>query len=208
MGAAEIRERLDGFDRRYAEDWSHWSSLMETTGPSTPDAIRMLDRLLRKWQALRPNPYRTAVGENGLDQVLQGTLPLIDSLGDLDLCRSELKADGAERTLARLWDVLLELPARGHAGCVGISKVVMLLTAGRLGPALDSFVRRSLQVRKPPASAAEWIALMRAISRDIAAFEDRHGRLQQLAGSGFSTIGIGRLYDMLAGPREDRERRK
>ena len=47
--------------------------------------------------------------------------------------------------------------ANGTASCVGITKAVMLLTDGRIGPALDSQVRLNLGVAKP-INAEEWIS--------------------------------------------------
>ena len=76
----------------------------------------------------------------------------------------------------------------------------MLLTDGRIGPALDSEVRKNAGIKKPQ-SAETWIEILYDVAEDIAAFEQSYGvRLPWLAPEGFRHLEYGRLYDMALGP--------
>lgn len=85
------------------------------------------------------------------------------------------------------------------ASCVGISKAVLLLTDGRIGPALDSQVRTWLGISKPKTAAA-WIGVLEGVSEDIAEFEARNGPLRDAVPARFAHLAYGRLYDMAFGP--------
>ena len=111
----------------------------------------------------------------------------------------------AEEALEQLWGTFQRLshqgPVRnGLAGVVGISKAVLLLTEGRVGPAFDSEVRCRLGIPKPE-DAREWIQALRLASRDIHAFETANKcALQSAAPSPFASMHTGRIYDMALGP--------
>jgi hypothetical protein len=92
------------------------------------------------------------------------------------------------------------LPTSGVASCVGITKAVLLLTDGRIGPAFDSQVRRRLGVARPT-TYREWLQALEEIGEDIAVFESAHGPLTKAVPAHFAQIPYGRLYDMALGPR-------
>src|SRR5262249_45567210 len=99
-----------------------------------------------------------------------------------------------------LWAVLSKLPQRDSASCVGITKAIMLLSYGRIGPAFDSIVRKKLGLKYRLRSSEEWVAVLRGISEDIHAFEERHGSLAAIVPEPFAKYQVGRLYDMVLGP--------
>ena len=68
----------------------------------------------------------------------------------------------------------------GLAGVVGISKAVLLLSDGRVGPAFDSQVRGHLNIAAIN-NAAAWIEALQVANQDIHAFEVANATtLQQL----------------------------
>jgi hypothetical protein len=76
----------------------------------------------------------------------------------------------------------------------------VLATLGRIGPALDTVVRKRLGISEPR-SGEEWVALLHAISADLARFERRHRTLlESLVEDQWKPIQVGRVYDMVAGP--------
>jgi hypothetical protein len=100
--------------------------------------------------------------------------------------------------------VFLELTCRGAASCVGVSKAVLLVTRGAVGPALDSQARRALKIRHPR-DAEAWITCLQSVSEDIVRFESRYSiRLEELAPDAWRPLPLGRVYDMMIGPREQR----
>ena len=99
-----------------------------------------------------------------------------------------------------LWATFSKLPQKGSASCVGITKAIMLLTNGRIGPAFDSIVRKKLGLKDHLRSSEEWIGVLRGISEDILAFEKLHGRLADIVPDQFAGYQVGRLYDMVLGP--------
>jgi hypothetical protein len=107
-----------------------------------------------------------------------------------------------ERTaLQNLWDVFSSLQQVGTASCVAITKAVLLLSYGRIGPAFDSQVRKKLRIGHL-LTAADWITALNDVSDDIRAFESTHGiSLPHAVPPQFSTLAYGRLYDMALGPR-------
>jgi len=86
------------------------------------------------------------------------------------------------------------------AGVVGISKAVLFLTDGRVGPAFDSEVRKHLGISEPE-SAAEWIHALDLANQDIRAFQEANNcTFRQAAPQHFSHLHAGRIYDMALGP--------
>jgi hypothetical protein len=83
---------------------------------------------------------------------------------------------------------------------VGITKAVLLLTEGRIGPAFDSGVRRNAGV-KAPKTYREWLWALDEMSDDLSAFEAVSGPLPLVVSRRFADLGVGRLYDMALGPR-------
>ena len=198
MQPAEVRAGLDRFSRDYVTDWDAWLA----TEPA--DRPMMLGKILRRWQATRPYAMRRLRSERLHDPpYLEDLLaraedPLLE-VQDLSLASIQTRTPTQQVSMFRLWRVFADLTTTGSASCVGISKAVLLLTDGHIGPALDSFVRARLGVDKP-ANATGWLQILDAASADLLAYEALHGPLADAAPPAYRHLASGRLYDMVFGP--------
>lgn len=196
---AQIRADVDGFASRYVEDWDTWLS-------GGPDGRpELFGRILRKWQATRPLPMRRLRKEAQhqapfLDDLCEATEEPVRVLADLSVLTIAERTPAQQKALETLWTIFSRLPASGVATCVGITKGMLLVTNGRIGPAFDSQVRRKLCVARPT-TYAEWLAILQEIGEDIAIFERAHGPITEFVPSRFAHLAYGRLYDMALGPR-------
>lgn len=190
---------MDGFDTRYAGDWEAWLAV-------EPRAkARLFGQILRKWKATRPKKMRRIRSEaqHGapfLEDLLEMAAEPLERLGDLTVLTVAHRTARQSQALVDLWALFSSLPSDGTASCVGITKAVLLLTDGRIGPALDSNVRERIGVGRPETCAA-WIEILEGVAQDIAAFEPRNGSLDQAVSPPFAHLAYGRLYDMALGPR-------
>jgi hypothetical protein len=138
-----------------------------------------------------------------LDDLVGDALPYVGELGMLSVRDIERASDAELEPLVSLWGVLIRLTTMDDATCVGISKAVMLLTRGRIGPAFDRIARDNLRISTPPLDARAWINCLRIVSKDINAFESKHQVSLDLIPSYVTKpLSAGRIYDMLVGPRE------
>jgi len=195
----QVRDDVDSFSARYIEDWNVWIN-------ANFDArLHLFGRILRKWQATRPLAMRRlkAEAKHGppyLDDLLELAAPPLCALADLTVVTIANRTTEQNNALATLWTIFLRLPTSGDASCVGITKAILLLTNGKIGPALDSQVRNKLGVNRP-LTCRNWIQILQDVSEDIAAFESRRGPLTKAVPTRFSQLAYGRLYDMALGPR-------
>ena len=195
----EVTAAIAGFSSKYVDDWTLWLGIPFEERPAG------LGKLLRKWQATRPHKMRRCRDEADhaepfLDDLVNDAAPVICDLKELNLTTFGRIGKEQLAGLASLWTIFQQLPLRGKASCVGITKAVMLLTDGSIGPALDSHVRKNAVIKKPQTAEA-WIKVRHDVAEDIAAFELSCGaRLSSLAPEGFRHLEYGRLYDMALGP--------
>ncbi len=195
----QVRAAVKGFAVRYGEDWQAWLAAHRDARPE------LFGRILRRWQATRPLAMRRlrAEAEHGapfLDALLESAAEPLSALGDLSVLTLAQRAPEQDEALAALWDIFSRLPTSGRASCVGITKAVLLLTDGRMGPAFDSQVRTKLGVGRP-ATCRKWLRTLQDIGEDIAMFESTHGSLTKAVPVQFAHLAYGRLYDMALGPR-------
>jgi hypothetical protein len=192
---------VDGFAARYAEDWRAWLAA------GTAARSELFGQILRKWQATRPLAMRRLRAEARhnppfLEDLLTEASEHIAGLGNLNVLTIRERTKSQSQALMDLWRILGRLPTSGTASCVGISKALLLLTEGRLGPAFDSIVRKQLGIGKPRnVTCAVWIATLEEVAEDIRAFEAAHGSLTKAVPQCFAHLAYGRLYDMALGPR-------
>ena len=108
-----------------------------------------------------------------------------------------------DEALANVWGVFLHVTTTGLASCVGITKAVFRLTDGRVGPALDSTVRKRVRVRGPANSISrpDWLQILEGVGDDISAFESANGPLARVVSPRFADLANGRRYDTALGPR-------
>lgn len=206
LNVALFRDRIRRFDESYVRDWQSWVHALQ----DQRNVAGNFGRVLRKWQACRPNRMRRAKGETNhnppyLEDLIADANPSVQALLDFDMRLPASLTQQAQEALEQLWDVFQTLsyqgPSRnGLAGAVGISKAVLLLTEGRVGPAFDSKVRSRVGIRTPE-NAREWIRGLQVVSRDIQAFEKANQcTLHEAAPSRFAAMHSGRIYDMALGP--------
>ena len=158
-------------------------------------------KLLGPWQCGVCEPRR-GTSLPFLRILLTSASECIETLGNLNVLTIRERTESQGQALMDLWRILGQLPTSGTASCVGISKALLLLTNGRLGPAFDSKVRRQLGIGKPlSVTCAVWIATLEEIAEDIRAFEAAHGSLAKAVPQRFAHLAYGRLYDMALGPR-------
>jgi hypothetical protein len=110
-----------------------------------------------------------------LDDLLSQSQKALAHFDGFKLSNADAIDQEIECTLTQLWKIFQYLSFSGRArnglaGVVGISKAVLLLTDGRIGPAFDSEIRRKLRTGKIFTPAA-WVANLRNVAADIAEFE-------------------------------------
>ena len=204
MTIDEIRRAICNFSREYSVDWQRWQqcSGMALNG----SRVETFGSILRKWQATRPNPMRRSKRENAhsspfLDDLIEQAAPFIKQIDGVSLRTLENLQQSQADAMSSLWNTFSDLTSRGRATCVGITKAIMLLTDGRIGPAFDSIVRRKLGI-SAPASATTWLEALKAIGSDLKTFEERNGcQIETLVPEEWVPLNVGRVYDMIAGPR-------
>lgn len=111
----------------------------------------------------------------------------IGVLGELTVLDVASRSYQQDKALKALWDSFSGLTTTPSASCVGISKAVLLLTDGRIGPALDSQVRTWLGISKPTTAAA-WVGVLEGVGEDIAEFEARNGPFRDAAPPRFAHL--------------------
>jgi hypothetical protein len=137
-----------------------------------------------------------------VEDLMAQAQPHLDQLQDVTLLSIGTITPSQRKALHGLWYVFRRLASRGSASCVGITKAVLLLTNGRIGPAFDSTVRRQLGIDHV-VDPEEWIMTLVEISLDIRAFELKYGvSFIEAMPSEFQHLQVGRLCDMVLGPRE------
>lgn len=196
---AQVRADVANFAVRYVRDWNTWLTANADARPE------LFGQILRRWQAARPIAMRRLQKEARHEAPFLEDL-LDDAQGPLHILAGVSVLTIAERTSAQtdalnaLWENFLRLPTTGEATCVGITKAILLLTEGRIGPALDSQVRKRLGVARP-ARCSEWLTILQEVGEDIAEFERAHGPITKVVPTEFARLAYGRLYDMALGPR-------
>jgi hypothetical protein len=200
MTPGQVRINLESFAPAYVKDWEEWLSVGQA------DRVNKFAAILRSWQATRPHavrrPRREATHEPPfIDDLLAEAAPYLESLGDTTVANLPAASPLQIDALHGLWAVFLNLSQKKSASCVGITKAVMLLTYGRIGPAFDSQVRKRLGLRRRLNSSGEWIDSLYLVSSDIRAFEEAHGCLTEMLPDSLARYHPGRLYDMVLGPK-------
>ncbi len=203
---AEFQQRVVTFRPSYVADWDGW-----LTTAAQGRAVS-LGRILRKWQACRPNTMRRdAVAATHappyLDDLLACAAPHVEVLSTFDIADPLALENRANiSALESLWSVFERLSYKGRArnglsGAVGISKAVMLVTDGKVGPAFDSEVRRALKLG-PINDVLAWRSALHTVSEDIQMFQLKTGVAFSAAKPPkLKSLENGRVYDMALGPR-------
>ncbi len=200
----EFQGLVNRFAAQYVDDWNCWLNTQPNARP------RQLGIVLRRWQACRPNRMRRTLAENlhdapYLDDLINQAAQSLQVLQNFDIRDGNSFSNQNCQALNELWNIFQNLSYHGRvrnglAGIVGISKAVLLLTDGRVGPAFDSEVRGHLATGYI-ANANEWIDALQTASQDIQAFEaNNQTTLQQAVPNNHAGLHSGRIYDMALGP--------
>jgi hypothetical protein len=200
MTLRDVRANVRGFAPRYTRDWDEWLAT------SSDDRAEPFGRILGGWHATRGSGEMRHIRARGgheppfIEDLLEAAAEPLRTLGDLTVMAVTHRTPDQSLALCNLWRGFSGLTTTGRASCVGITKAVLLLTNGRIGPALDSTVMKSVGV-SPPSTCQDWLSVLEAVSEDISAFETIHGPLSKAVPAGFAHLEYGRLYDMILGPR-------
>ena len=205
MTAQELAQAVGGFRKGYVSDWDEWLS-----NPAS-DQVRKFASILRKWNAVRPYTLRSPRAEADerahheppfLDDLVEWAQPHLGVVDGITLANIHGIRPPQRNAMDELWSIFKQLPTTDSASCVGISKAILLLTNGRIGPAFDGNVRGRLGIDYIQ-SPKEWRALLAQIGSDIRSFEQKSGiPISEAVPTEFSHLEVGRLYDMVLGPRE------
>ena len=200
---AQFQERVNRFDEDYINDWNQW---LNTDNNERPNQLGVV---LRRWQACRPNRMRRTQAENTheppyLEDLIAQATPHLQAINTFDIRQVESFNEEAYTSLRALWDIFEQLSYHGRArggvaGVVGISKAILLLSDGKVGPAIDSEVRRHLGINII-VNANQWIQALIGVNHDIQVFEDNNNITLQQAVPEYAHLNSGRIYDMALGP--------
>jgi len=207
MSLDQAKQLLLEFPHAYVTDWQLWQRTYQASSRPIGDVVVEFGNILRRWRATRPYPMRRPRHQSNhdapfLDDVVDAAWPHVQLLGNLNVRDIDKTLPGQDAALISLWNLFCNLAYRGQTSCVGITKAIMLLTEGRIGPAFDSTVRKNLRIPRPQDSES-WLKYLREISWDIKGFEQKHNIvLESLVPRELAPLSVGRVYDMIAGPRQ------
>jgi hypothetical protein len=194
----EVKQLIEGFSHRYVADLNNFALTIEQYSFTSPQTANHLNKLLRKWSGCRPKSARK-------DRL--HLLKLLDtdlkSISHVDLRNIQNISPYERLAISRIWSQLqTQICDAPKSTAVAPSKAMLILTNGRLGPALDSNARKTLKLPKT-LNPDEYLSFLCAISEDIAAFEKINAPviLEDLVPKKWQPVFIGRVYDMAIGPR-------
>ncbi len=207
LTTSQVLELIKDFDRGYVNDWSRWLRVsqgcdFQVTG------IRFLiasefRQIMWKWRACRPKPYLSATD---LQSTLDSATEPLKRIGSADLRSLQAPSDVLTDAICGLWRIFEDgLCSKGKATAVGVSKAILLVTKGRIGPAFDSNVKTALNAGYVK-DCGTYIKALGEVASQLADFEDREGTtLDDLAKRAGRPADVGRAVDMVLGPREQRK---
>lgn len=199
----EAQHAISQFALPFLHDWKEWETSCLANELESREVVNQFGRTLRRWKAGRPQRMRRpqSVARHDppfLDDLVHQAFPYLKALESISIRDADNLSPEQNNALKHLWLIFSDLTYPGKATCVGITKATMLLTHGRFGPALDKMVRKTLRVSRP-GNADEWLEQLKAVSRDIKAFEEReHIAVEMLVPEKWRPVAVGRAYDMAA----------
>jgi hypothetical protein len=194
----QVTARIRAFSSSYRLDWRNWTNAL-THGLESASTMQLFEDVLKKWNSCRK---RGGVRQ-GLALLINNANGPLTELGNTDLRALRRPSDCQRAAIRHLWDLIQPcLCLTKPASEVGISKAIMLLTRGRIGPALDESVRTEFNLPRID-DAGTLLAVYGAIAEDLAGFEDEHGQIDKCFPAEWNGAipAIGRIVDMIAGPR-------
>ncbi len=200
---SEVLELIKGFDRKYVDHWSEWLCVSQScdfqVAPIPMSVAMKFGEIMRKWQACRPRACRS---DTELQATLNSATEPLKRMGSANLRCFQAPDEVLTDTICRLWSIFEGGLCLGrNAKVVGISKAILLVTKGRIGPAFDSNVKTALNAWYVK-DCGTYIKALGEISGELAGFEARErttlGDLSKQAGR---PADVGRALDMVLGPR-------
>jgi hypothetical protein len=199
-----FQQKILRFDRKYVDDWNRWLQV------KAENRSEQFGSILRNWQACRPNKMRQTSAANlheapYIDDLMEQASHSISALAAFELNDFSKFSEDIFKHISVLWDIFENLSytgkaRKGKAGAVGISKAVLLLSDGHIGPAFDSEVRTHLGI-KEITNAKQWFKAIQIVAQDIQSFEAKNNTtIKNSAPEEFKGLNIGRIYDMALGP--------
>jgi hypothetical protein len=175
-----LGDALSSFSHPYVVDWDRWLE-------AAPERrVALFAAIPRRWQATRPLRMRRprAEADHGpphMEDLLDQAGPHLGTLGDLAVTDPGRATAGQFDAHLGLWATFSQLPQDEETSCVGITRAVLLLTDGRIGPAFDSTVRTRLGMTRRLQSPEDWIEALRHVGQDILTFRgaSREARIER-----------------------------
>lgn len=203
LTSGDVVARVRAFNMRYVQDWRDWlrvSRGCEFLSEEVPiEVAKEFKRIMGKWQACRPRRLRSAFE---LQRTLAAAVTPLSLIGRSSLRCFESPGRPLVDAMADLWRVFEDgLCEQSKASEVGVTKAILLVTKGRIGPAFDSNVKACLNAGYVTGPKTHLKALS-AIARELGQFETRESkRLEDLALEAGRPADVGRIIDMVLGPR-------
>ncbi|MBZ5569579.1 MAG: hypothetical protein LAN64_17265 [Acidobacteriia bacterium] len=193
---------------RYVKDWSAWVHASEGCDfQAAPIPVKVaveFKRIMGKWQACRPKSLRCATE---LQRTLDSATEPLGLMGSANLRSFQAPGELLTDTICSLWQIFESgLCLNGKATEVGVSKAILLVTKGRIGPAFDSNVKKRLKALYVT-DCKTYIKALAAIASELVGFEARElTTLDGLAEKAGRPADVGRAVDMVLGPRRREQR--
>jgi len=110
LDVVRFQDRILRFDQSYVGDWQAWVNVLQ----SQRDVASNLGRVLRKWQACRPNRMRRSRAEAEhdppyLEDLIAQANPSIRALRDFDMRLLASFTQQAQEALDQLWGIFRNL---------------------------------------------------------------------------------------------------
>jgi len=203
LTTSQIFERLQAFNPRYVRDWTDWlrvSAFCDFQAPFiTLETAQEFKRILGKWQACRPKALR---GAEQLRRTLASAAEPLTLMGSANLRCFQAPTQPLKDAICGLWRVFEDgLCVDGKATEVGITKAILLVTEGRIGPAFDSSVKMKLNAHYV-SGPSTYLRALAEVAGELAAFETRERQaIEDIALKDGRPADVGRVVDMVPGPR-------
>jgi hypothetical protein len=203
----EVLERIKDFERSYVSDWSEWLRVSRgcdfQVAPIPILVAIEFGQIMRKWRACRPKAYRSTPE---LQSTLDSATEPLRRMGSANLRCFQAPGEVLTDAICNLWRIFEDgLCLKGNATEVGVTKAILLVTKGRIGPAFDSSVKAALNVYVRDCKT--YIKVLGEIASELAGFEARElTTLDGLAEQAGRPADVGRAVDMVLGPRQREQR--
>jgi len=200
----EALAQIKGFRRAYVYHWRGWLSVSEgcdfQAGPICTEVVGEFKEIMRKWWACGRN--RSLRCDAELQSTLNAATEPLKRVGSADLRSFQAPSEALTGAINDLWRIFEEgLCLQRRANEVGVSKAILLVTKGRIGPAFDSKVQ--FHFNTCVIGCTTYIKALGEIANELADFEVRERTtLESLAEQAGRPAAVGRAIDMVLGPRE------